>query len=84
MCGCCGRLKENLGSGRVFKCGFENCPRYNVKVHRDGDAARKILARSILEVLFPFPLHEVWSNAHYQSNDFAEEVLFIYIITIFI
>jgi len=74
MCGCCGRLNEKLGSNRIYACKFDDCPMFGEKFHRDGDAGLKIIARSILEVTYPYPKHPIWSKEQYQSNKYKDEV----------
>ena len=61
MCGLCGRLNEDLGGSRNFKCAYSDCYFSSVEVPRDGNGAHNIEMLSYLHGAFPLS-HKTWKS----------------------
>ena len=62
-------LQQNVWVVQQTKCAFEDYLFSSLLVNRDRGGAQNIDMLSYLDGVFPYPLHDVWSN-----RDFVEYV----------
>ena len=75
-CGSCFKIKTNLGTNKIYVFSNKDCEKYDIKVSRDGGAARSILLKNELEYHFG-QNSPCWANDKYHTPGTAKESKFL-------